>query len=52
MTCEQPLDSYTSCNYQFIIFFLDENIYIAIDNVNKFKKGFCLKNIPDTLINI
>ena len=48
MSCEWHLYSYTS-DYEFIMIFLSENIYITIGNVSVYGRGSCPEDVPDTL---
>ena len=50
ISCEQHLHLYTSYNCDFIIFFLDEYIYITIDNLDISGRGSCPENISDVLL--
>ncbi len=49
MSCELNLHLYTSCEYDYIMLILSENIYIIIDNVSVSKKGSYLEDILDML---
>lgn len=40
---------YTSFEYDFIILFFSKNTYITMDNISVSRKGFCLKDVPNTL---
>ena len=49
MSCECLLHSYTSCDYDFIMLILGENIYITIGNVSVSGRRSCPEDVPDTL---
>ena len=50
MSCEWHLHSYTSCDYEFIMLFLGEIIYITIGNVSVSGRGSCPEDVSDTLL--
>ena len=51
MSCEWHLHSYTGCDYEFIILFLGENIYITTSNVSVSGRRSCPENVTDKLMN-
>ena len=50
LTYKKYLHLYTSRNYEFIIYFWGENIYIKIDNINMSRKKSCLEDVPNILV--